>query len=89
MLPRRGLSDRADQGTSTSARPRINAARCASAAIPRQHALDPFCRAWDHPNLFVVDAGFLPTSAAVNPALTIAAQALRGAEHIRRTDLRA
>ena len=56
---------------------------------PAAAPLDPFCRAWDHPNLFVVDAGFLPSSAAVNPALTIAAQALRSAEHIRRTDLRA
>ena len=40
-------------------------------------ALDVFCRAHDHANLFVVDAAFLPTSAAVNPSLTIAAQALR------------
>ena len=45
-------------------------------------ALDVFCRAHDHPNLFVVDASFLPTSAAVNPALTVAAQALRVADHI-------
>ncbi len=50
--------------------------------------LDPTCRAWDHPNLFVVDASFLPTSAAVNPSLTIAAQALRVADHIAKTDLR-
>jgi len=49
--------------------------------------LDPFCRAHDHPNLFVVDASFLPTSAAVNPALTIAAQALRVADHIAGNDL--
>jgi len=49
--------------------------------------LDPHCRAFDHPNLFVVDASFLPTSAAVNPSLTIAAQALRVAEHISRNDL--
>ncbi|MFI5017184.1 MAG: GMC oxidoreductase [Dongiales bacterium] len=56
---------------------------------PAAAPLDPYCRAWDHPNLFVVDAGFLPSSAAVNPALTIAAQALRSAEHIRRQDLRA
>ena len=46
--------------------------------------LDPYCRAYDHPNLYVVDASFLPTSAAVNPALTIAAQALRVADHIQR-----
>lgn len=52
---------------------------------PATSALDPFCRAHDHPNLFVVDAGFLPSSAAVNPALTIAAQALRVADHLART----
>ncbi len=55
---------------------------------PRTAPLDPFCRAWDHPNLFVVDASFLPTSAAVNPSLTIAAQALRVTDHIVKTDLR-
>jgi choline dehydrogenase-like flavoprotein len=52
---------------------------------PATSALDPFCRAHDHPNLFVVDASFLPTSAAVNPALTIAAQALRVADHLAGT----
>jgi choline dehydrogenase-like flavoprotein len=54
---------------------------------PNTSPLDSFCRAWDHPNLFVVDASFLPTSAAVNPSLTIAAQALRVADHISKTDL--
>lgn len=49
---------------------------------PATSALDTFCRAHEHPNLFVVDASFLPTSAAVNPALTIAAQALRVADHL-------
>jgi choline dehydrogenase-like flavoprotein len=49
---------------------------------PTTSALDPLCRAHDHPNLFVVDAAFLPSSAAVNPALTIAAQALRVADHM-------
>ena len=49
---------------------------------PATSVVDVFCRAHDHPNLFVVDASFLPTSAAVNPALTIAAQALRTANHI-------
>lgn len=56
---------------------------------PQTAPLDIWCRAYDHPNLFVVDASFLPTSAAVNPALTIAAQALRVADHITRTDLAA
>lgn len=56
---------------------------------PATAPLDIYCRAFDHPNLFVVDASFLPTSAAVNPALTIAAQALRVADHITRTDIAA
>jgi choline dehydrogenase-like flavoprotein len=54
---------------------------------PATSPLDPWCRAYDHPNLLVVDASFLPTSAAVNPSLTIAAQALRVAEHVARNDL--
>jgi choline dehydrogenase-like flavoprotein len=51
-------------------------------ADPRTSVLDPYCRAHDVPNLFVVDASFFPSSAAVNPGLTIAAQALRVADHI-------
>lgn len=54
---------------------------------PRTSVLDPYCRSHDVENLFVVDASFFPSSAAVNPALTIAAQALRVADHIRDTDL--
>jgi choline dehydrogenase-like flavoprotein len=50
---------------------------------PRASVLDPFCRAHDVGNLFVVDASFFPSSAAVNPGLTIAAQALRVADHIK------
>jgi choline dehydrogenase-like flavoprotein len=56
-------------------------------ADPRTSVLDPFCRAHDVENLFVVDASFFPSSAAVNPGLTIIAQALRVADHIRATDL--
>ena len=55
---------------------------------PRTSVLDPFCRSHDVGNLFVVDASFFPSSAAVNPGLTIAAQALRVADHIAETDLR-
>ncbi len=54
---------------------------------PRASVLDPFCRAHDLENLFVVDASFFPSSAAVNPGLTIAAQALRVADHIKETEL--
>jgi choline dehydrogenase-like flavoprotein len=53
---------------------------------PGTSALDPFCRSHDHANLFVVDASFMPSSAAVNPALTIAAQALRAADHMLARD---
>lgn len=56
---------------------------------PAKAPLDVYCRAFDHQNLFVVDAGFLPTSAAVNPALTVAAQALRVADHIVAKELTA
>ena len=49
--------------------------------------LDPFCRTHDVANLFVVDASFFPSSSAVNPGLTIVAQALRAADHIRDTVL--
>jgi choline dehydrogenase-like flavoprotein len=54
---------------------------------PRASVLDPFCRTHDVENLFVVDASFFPSSAAVNPGLTIAAQALRVADHIKQVEL--
>src|SRR5258705_3402795 len=54
---------------------------------PRASVLDPFCRAHDVENLFVVDASFFPSSAAVNPGLTIAAQAIRVADHMIEHDL--
>jgi choline dehydrogenase-like flavoprotein len=50
---------------------------------PTTSALNALCRAHDHPNLYVVDAGFFPSSAALNPALTIAAQSLRVGAHLR------
>jgi choline dehydrogenase-like flavoprotein len=55
---------------------------------PRTSVLDTFGRAHDVENLFVVDGSFFPSSAAVNPGLTIIAQALRVADHIKRTELR-
>ncbi|MDH4067218.1 MAG: GMC family oxidoreductase [Acidobacteriota bacterium] len=54
---------------------------------PATSVLDPYCRSHDVANLFVVDASFFPSSAAVNPALTIVAQALRVAEHIEAEEL--
>jgi choline dehydrogenase-like flavoprotein len=52
---------------------------------PATSALDPYSRSHDHRNLFVVDASFMPSSAGLNPALTIAAQALRVADHMVET----
>jgi choline dehydrogenase-like flavoprotein len=49
---------------------------------PRTSALDVHCRAHDVDNLYVVDGSFFPSSAAVNPALTIMANALRVADHL-------
>lgn len=50
---------------------------------PKSSVLDPLCRAHDLENLYVVDASFFPASAAVNPGLTIVAQALRVADHLK------
>jgi choline dehydrogenase-like flavoprotein len=49
---------------------------------PVSSVLDPFCKTWDIDNLYVMDASFFPSSTAMNPALTIAAQALRVAQHL-------
>jgi choline dehydrogenase-like flavoprotein len=46
-------------------------------ADPGTSVVDPWCRTHDLDNLWVIDGGFFPSSAAMNPALTIAAQALR------------
>ncbi len=50
---------------------------------PKTSALDANCRAHAVQNLYVVDASFFPSSAAVNPALTIMANALRVADHLK------
>ena len=58
----------------------MNSHMCGTAVAgvdPTTSVLDPWCRSHDVPNLFVVDSAFFPSSGAQNPALTIAAQALR------------
>ena len=62
-----------------------NSHQCGTARFgndPGTSVLDPSCRAHDVENLYVVDSSFFPSSAACNPALTIAAQALRVAEKL-------
>ena len=49
---------------------------------PRTSALDVNCKAHDVENLYVVDASFFPSSGAVNPSLTIVANALRVGDHL-------
>ena len=49
---------------------------------PTTSVLDPNNKVWDLENLYVADASFFPSSAGANPALTVAANALRVAESI-------
>ncbi len=49
---------------------------------PETSALDRDCRAHEVDNLYVVDGSFFPSSGAVNPALTIMANALRVGDRI-------
>ena len=50
---------------------------------PKTSVLDTNCKAHDLDNLYAVDGSFFPSSAAVNPALTIMANALRVGEHLK------
>ena len=49
---------------------------------PANSALDRDCKAHELDNLYVVDGSFFPSSGAVNPALTIMANALRVGDHL-------
>jgi choline dehydrogenase-like flavoprotein len=57
-----------------------NSHMCGTAVMgtdPARSVVDPQCRAHDVENLWIADAASFPSSAALNPALTIAANALR------------
>jgi choline dehydrogenase-like flavoprotein len=49
---------------------------------PSASVLDVHCKAHDLDNLYVVDGSFMPSIGAVNPTLTIVANALRVGDHI-------
>lgn len=54
--------------------------QCGTARLgddPKNSVVDLNCRSHDVENLYITDASVLPTSAAVNPALTIAALAIK------------
>lgn len=55
---------------------------CRMGQDPATSVVDAWNRAHQLENLYIVDASFFPTSGGTNPALTIAANALRVAEHI-------
>src|SRR5258705_473395 len=49
---------------------------------PKTSVLDLNCKTHDLENVYVVDASFFPSCGAFNPALTIAANALRVGDHL-------
>lgn len=49
---------------------------------PKSSVLDLNCKAHDVDNLYVVDSSFFVSSSAVNPTLTIVANALRVGDHL-------
>lgn len=56
---------------------------CRMGVSSADSVLDGNNRAHEVDNLYVVDASFFPSSAGINPSLTVAANALRVAEHIK------
>ncbi|MDX2175104.1 MAG: GMC oxidoreductase [Candidatus Sumerlaeia bacterium] len=64
----------------------VNSHQCGTARFgedPAASVLDLDCKAHDLDNLYVVDASFFPSSGAVNPSLTIIANALRVGAHLQ------
>ncbi len=55
---------------------------CRFGTDPQSSVLDINCQSHEVKNLYVVDGSFFPSSAAVNPSLTIIANAIRVGEHI-------
>jgi choline dehydrogenase-like flavoprotein len=58
------------------------AGTCRFGADPATSVLDVNCKAHELDNLYVVDTSFFPSIGAVNPALTVMANAIRVGEHL-------
>ena len=58
------------------------AGTCRFGTDPATSVLNENCQAHDVDNLYVVDSSFFPSIAAVNPSLTIIANALRVGDHL-------
>jgi choline dehydrogenase-like flavoprotein len=52
---------------------------------PTESVVDPDCRTHDLDNCWIASSSVFPTGGAVNPTLTIAALALRTADHVDRS----
>ena len=59
------------------------AGTCRFGADPATSVLDVNCKAHELDNLYVVDSSFFPSIGAVNPGLTVMANAIRVGEHLR------
>ncbi|MDF5710467.1 MAG: GMC family oxidoreductase [Nostoc sp. S4] len=55
---------------------------CRFGEDPKTSVLDINCRTHDIDNLYIVDSSFFPSSNALNPSLTIIANALRVGDHL-------
>ncbi|MET1081965.1 MAG: GMC family oxidoreductase [Burkholderiales bacterium] len=55
---------------------------CKMGLDPATSVVDPWGRCHDVANLFIYDGSIWPTSSGMNPTATIAALALRCAEHL-------
>jgi choline dehydrogenase-like flavoprotein len=55
---------------------------CRMGNDPAQSVVDPNCRTWDVPNLYVCDTSIMTTGGAVNPTLTAQAVALRMVDNL-------
>jgi choline dehydrogenase-like flavoprotein len=58
------------------------AGTCVFGTDPASSVLDVNCKAHELDNLYVVDSSFFPSIGAVNPALTVMANAIRVGEHL-------
>jgi choline dehydrogenase-like flavoprotein len=55
---------------------------CRAGDDPKTSVVDRYNKAHGLTNLYIVDASFFPSSGGTNPSLTIAANALRVADHL-------
>lgn len=55
---------------------------CPIGTSPETGVVDPQCRAFGHPGLYVIDGSIIPANLGVNPSLTITAMAEHAMSHI-------